>query len=199
MSRSIICLALLAALPLFAQDQGDWNVKVALGAADMTKGWRNAEPQPAIQLGLQHLAGGRLFVVDLFYTNPDDNDTVPFKYQNGGTIDSPYEYEVEQISLMAGYGLQYSKLHYLGRVGLASYDEQLDTTRGTEHFHTDAEKLGMQLGLEMGYRFYKHFDVSIRADRFLAGNSKVTENDPLIKYTSNSFTTLSFMVGYTFK
>ncbi len=198
MSRSITCLALLAALPLFAQDHGDWDVKVALGGADMTKGWRNPEVQPAIQLGLQRQNGNRLFVVDVFYTNPDDSDTVPFAVNATTEIPSPYEYEVEQISLEVGYGLQYTKLHYLGRLGLADYSEQIETIRGSEHFHAKSDSFGLQLGAEVGYRVYKNIDLSIRASRLFAANSETSDDDPLIKYTHNSFSTIALMVGYTF-
>lgn len=198
MSKPLFLLVMMATLPLLAQDCGTWDVKIALGGADMTKGWRNPEAQPAIQLGLERLKGTRLLVVDLFYTNPDDSDTVPLRLDDGTQVATDYDYEVEEVALTVGYGLKIDHFHFLGRTGLASYSEKIDLVRSNTHYHADADSFGLQLGLELGYQFYRNFDVSFRANRLLAGNSKVSENDPEIKFTKNTFSTLAIMVGYTF-
>jgi hypothetical protein len=123
---------------------------------------------------------------------------VPLNLDDGTSVATQYDYEVEEMAVTVGYGVKIDRIHFLGRTGLANYSEKIDLTRSNTHYQAEADSFGLQLGLELGYQFYRKFDVSIRANRLLAGNSKVSEDDPEIKFTHNIFSTLAIMVGYTF-
>lgn len=197
MSKYIFCFLLIGSLPCLAQESGTWNYKVALGGADLTEGWHNPDLQPALQLGMVQKKDQRLVTFDLFYTNPDDSGSGQITLDDV-VKNTTYEYEVEQLSLMAGYGLEIEKVHFLGRVGLSSLKESIETKLDSASYQAEVKNFGLEIGIEIGYRVFGKLDLSLRVDRYLSGNSKTEQNDPNNDYDHNNLSAICFMVGYRF-